>query len=114
MAGLPELALRPGYETPRDLPQGECILRGHYDVHGRLESVEITRADPRVLISAELLGHVAASPSPAGSLTMADGPNGTPFFAGALLKIEGVNRTVIYRIGEYIPAVHGYVAEWPD
>ena len=35
-------------------------------------------------------------------------------YRGAVLKICGVNRTVIYRIGEYVPRVDGYAAEWPD
>jgi hypothetical protein len=35
-------------------------------------------------------------------------------YDGALLKISAVNRTVIYSITEYIPAVYAYIAEWPD
>jgi hypothetical protein len=51
---------------------------------------------------------------PCVTLTMPPGPNDTPLWEGTVLKIDGVNRTVIYRIKDYVPAVHGYVAEWPD
>ena len=106
---MAELALRPGYETPRELPHGECILTTM-----AAGGVRIDRADPRIMVSAELLAQVFGAPAAGVTLTMADGPNGTPFFDGAVLRIEGVNRTVIYRMVQYVPAVHGYVAEWPD
>jgi hypothetical protein len=41
----------------------------------------------------------------------------TPYHAtytGAVLHIDGVNQKVIYRIAEYVPRVHAYIAEWPD
>lgn len=107
-----ELAVTDGRPPPGDLPRGECIVTTMAD--GRLR---IDHADPRVLISAELLAEAFVRPAPGVSIDTAmvsDGPNGTPFWEGAVLKIRGVNRTVIYRIGEYVPRVRGYIGEWPD
>lgn len=105
-----ELAVRPGWQSPDGLPRGECILT-------RLEdgSIRVDHADPRVLISAELLAMIFTEAVPGVSLSApAENANGTPFWEGAVLKIEAVNRTVIYRITGYVPAVHGYIGEWPD
>ncbi len=98
--------------VPAGLPRGQCAMT-------RLAngSIRIDHADPRILISAELLSLVFTNPAPGVSINtglLRDGENGTPFWEGALLKIEGVNRTVIYRIGEYVSRVHGYIGEWPD
>ena len=79
--------------------------------------IRIDQADPRILISAELLAEAFVAPAPGVSLSAGQetwARNGTPFWGGAVLKIEGVNRTVIYRIGEYVPRVRGYIGEWPD
>ena len=109
---MAELAVTDGMPPPDGLPAGECILTAMAD--GR---VRIDHADPRILISAELLLEAFIEPAPGVSLSanmVRHGPNGTPFWEGAVLKIEGVNRTVIYRVGEYVPRIRGYVAEWPD
>jgi hypothetical protein len=109
---MAELAVTDGMPPPGDLPRGECILTTMADGRARID-----HADPRILISAELLVESFIVPAPGVSLNsdmMREGPNGTPFWEGAVLKIEGVNRTVIYRIGEYVPRVRGYVGEWPD
>jgi hypothetical protein len=117
---MAELAVTDGMPPPGDLPAGECILTSVYDDEGavgRATGVRIDRADPRILISAELLVESFIAPAPGVSLNtgmVREGPNGTPFWEGAVLKIEGVNRTVIYRIGEYAPRVRGYIGEWPD
>jgi hypothetical protein len=106
---------------PEGLPDGQCIVRL---LPGDLLSVE--HADPRVIISTELLDLIASGPLPLSRprhpLTEGhcrleipdDGLDRRGWYEGCLLKIAGVNRTVIYRIGEYVPAVHSYVAEWPD
>jgi hypothetical protein len=103
---IPELSVRDGYLPPRDLPQGECILTRLED--GRLH---IDRADPRIVISAELLNEAVRQPADGVSVNW---PPGCFWLTGSTLRIEGVNRTVVYRIGERIPAVNGYIAEWPD
>jgi hypothetical protein len=117
---LPELAVRPGYVPPGDLPQGACTwtsLPG-----GR---IRVDHADPRILVSAELLGSVAqfGDSDPAGDWLALNAELDTAGccdcmmaddYTGAVLKISGVNRQVIYRITGYVPAVHGYIGEWPD
>jgi hypothetical protein len=105
-----ELAVTDGRPPPDDLPRGECIVTV---VEGG--RVRIDHADPRVLISAELLVEAFIAPAPGVSLSQpSEGPNGTPFWEGAVLRIEAVNRTVIYRITGYVPRVRGYIGEWPD
>ena len=108
---LPELAVRPGWTRPDGLPQGECIITSLYDDHGQPAGVRIDHADPRILISAELVDAMVDGEFPdhcwvdlAGCTT----------YDGATIKITAVNRTVIYRITEYVPSVRGYIAEWPD
>jgi len=120
MSTVPELATRDGSPPPPDLPRGECILT-------RLDdgTIRIDQADPRILISAELLNAIALGSA------IVDGTEALALnaildttdccdcmmqddYTKAVLKISGVNRTVIYRITEYVPAIHGYIAEWPD
>jgi hypothetical protein len=93
---MAELAVTDGMPPPADLPAGELI------VHRVKDSLWIAHADPRILISAELLDAIA------------DGDCGPAWLDGALLTIHGVNRTVIYCITDYLPRIHGYIAEWPD
>lgn len=105
-----ELAVREGFQPPADLPTGEFVLWPT----GTGDQFVIGRADPRVLISAELLDTIATDPAPGLSLQMRVTGRTTYDHNDVLLKIHGVNRTVIYRIGDYVPAVHGYIGEWPD
>jgi hypothetical protein len=109
---MAEPALRDGYLTPTGLPRGECTVTRFYVEDGSIR-LRINHADPRVLISAELLAEVYIAPSPGVSLSP-ECPGGRGYGVGAVLRIEGVNCTVIYRITEYVPAVHGYIGEWPD
>jgi len=89
---------------PQDAPWGTVVMT-------RLRSggIRIDHADPRIVISAELLASIKIF---SGYATLELVPGGT--FRGAILRVEGVNRKLVYRITEYLPAVHGYVAEWPD
>ena len=132
-----ELAVSDGMRPPDDLPQGECILTTIYDEAGQPADIRIDRADPRILISGELLEtYIAGGVWPHTSLSMApavagrlvvQGASHEPFarldaadckprhgLIGATVKICGVNRTVVYRITGYIPRVHGYIGERPD
>lgn len=79
---------------------GECV------VAVTPEGLRIDHADPRVLISAEVVHDLRAGVILRGS------PHIT--LNGDLLRIEAVNRTVIYRIGEKTIDRFAYVAEWPD
>jgi hypothetical protein len=109
---MAELTVTDGMPPPADLPDGDCIMTRLAD-----GTIRIDHADPRILISAELLAEAFIRPAPGVSLStdlIRQDRNGTPFWEGAVLKIEGANRTVIYRIGEYVPRVHGYIGEWPD
>jgi hypothetical protein len=90
---------------PADLPRGECIMTSLPD-----GSIRIDQADPRILISAELLDAIAAAPTRNTWLDRTGGPH----LQDALLKIHGVNRTVTYRIVDYVPSVKGYIGQWPD
>lgn len=103
-----ELAVRDGRTPPADLPRGECIVT-------RLDdgSIRIDQADPRVLISAELLNEIAdGSGRPHAWLDLR--VSGMFHLVGAVLHINAVNQQVVYRITEYVPSVHGYIGQWPD
>jgi hypothetical protein len=102
MADLAALTLK---LPPADLQCGEFICT-------RLDDggIRIDHADPRVLISAEILDAVNGAGPRSAWLDLAR----CATYDGVLLKIHGVNRTVIYRITEYVPRIHGYIGEWPD
>lgn len=115
-----ELSSTDGLPPPGDLPQGECVMT-------RLDdgSIRIDRADPRILISGELFDIVMrfgedGLPGDSFALTArldVTGCLSPPWratYVGALLKIAGINQTVIYRITDYLPRIHGYIGEWPD
>jgi len=87
---------------------GECIVTRLDDpLEGT--KLRIDRADPVVRISPELLAEIPAPPS--------DHP---ATFDGKVLRIVGVNRTVVYRIRDVMEPVPGhfgywdYIGEWPD
>lgn len=103
-------------EVSGPLPDGECVTTRLADL-----GLRIDRADPRILIAAPLLAEVYAVPIVGVSLGRPQPDAPVPgasrlrgYWEGALLKICGVNRTVIYRIGEYLPGIDCYIGEWPD
>lgn len=115
-----ELAARAVAPPPAGLPHGEFVCT-------RLEGgdIRIDHADPRILISGEVLDSIARFADiglPVDCVTLnawldTTGCMPPPWratYRGAILKIGGVNRTVIYRITEYLPSIHGYIGEWPD
>ena len=89
---------------------GRCVISRLYDrING--DKLRIERADPVVRIAPEVLADFPAPPS--------DWP--ATFDAKArILRIKGVNRTVVYRIREMLEARPGcvgywdYIGEWPD
>ncbi|SRR5579871_5247745 len=110
----PELAVREGCPQPPDLPRGEFRCRL---AEGEMV---LDHADPRILISAELLHMIAAEPTRWACLDTRHLP-GRPdpgkrpeLFVGALLKISAVNRNVVYRITGQAFEVDGYIGEWPE
>ena len=88
---------------------GECVITRLYD---RADGValRVDRADPRILINAELVDEIADNPGPAAVLDA----SGCETYIGALLKIRAVNRNVIYRLTGWLPRERAFIAEWPD
>jgi hypothetical protein len=74
--------------------------------------VHVDRADPRVVISSELVEQAVRSRdarfSVAGQLDYTR-PGG---HVGALLKIRGVNRNVVYRLAGWYPSIRAYLGEF--
>ena len=93
---MSELTWRSG--TPSHLePVGDCVLTRFDD-----GTIRIERADPKILVSAELLDELRY------------GCNPHVILDGNVLRIIAANRRVIYRIGEKVPDLHAFYAEWPD
>jgi hypothetical protein len=65
---------------------------------------------------AQLLDCIAAGPSGGVTLTFDDGAIREPgkHYEGAVLRIEAANRTLVYRITQWLPWYLGCIAEWPD
>ena len=89
---------------------GECVITQTYDpVHGT--RLHVDQADPIVRITPQLL---AAIPPPGAPWPATYDPK------SRILRINGVNRTVIYRVREILepaPGLSGhwdYIGEWPD
>ena len=108
-SGRAELSVADGFLPSADLPRG--VFHATSLAGG---GIRIDHADPRVLISAELLAKLYVTPSPDVYLQWDELGCARAFWSGALLKFFGVNRTVVYRIGEYVPRARGYIGEWPD
>jgi hypothetical protein len=106
-ADRPELTFVACDPPPEGLPRGEfyCTLM-------KDDSVRIDRADPRVLISAKVVDEAAFGMlRPEVTLSLDHAADG---HVGALLKMRGVNRQVVYRLTEWIPQIRAYVGEWPE
>jgi hypothetical protein len=78
--------------------------------------LRIAAAGRRVMITVPLLALIDAGESPWACLGDAGKPgDGDPYgYRGSVLRIEADNRTVVYRIGEFLPAHRCYIAEMPD
>lgn len=105
----------PGYTEMCGRAYGQLFLTDRSD-----GGIWVARADPAVLIAHEWFEHYRYErPSPAVEVTIfedwEDGPlECHPPVSGALLRIAGVNRKVVYRIGRFFPNVRMHEAEWPD
>lgn len=87
----------------------------------------IVRADPKVEFTDELLWAIYTDDEqmlyppglfefitiPTGFRFKSDGHLG-PDWKGNLLRLNGSNRTVVYKIHEYVWVRHRWVARWPD
>jgi hypothetical protein len=107
VTGRPELAVRGGYPQPLNLPPGEFRCRL---VNGEMV---LDHADPRILISAELLETMEQDPADWCAWVDVSGCKAGNF-VGGLLKVNAVNRNVVYLITESVPEVNGYIGEWPE
>lgn len=114
---------RSGY-TPEG--GGTCWL---HRVGGQLE---IKHADPYICIRDETLRQLFVREPDNPWITLArpteghgspghmdgdDSCHATPgmiCFKDTVLRIKGANRTVIYRIGDYVREMRGWEARWPD
>lgn len=78
--------------------------------------LRIAAAGRRAMITVPLLALIGAGESPWASLAETRLPgDGDPYgYRGSVLRIEADNRTVVYRIGEYLPRDRCYVAELHD
>lgn len=88
---------------------GDCWCTTLYGERGEPVGVRIEQADPRVLISAELL-HSFHAGMAFGSLTCA----GATCPVGDVFAFNGVNRRVVYVVRRPVEQFNCYVAEWPD
>lgn len=107
-----ELAVTDGLPPPSGLPAGELITWPT----GTDGQFTIRHADPRILISAELLAKIDTSPAPGVKLDTSKCCEcfRANDYTEAVLKISGVNRQVVYRITSYVPRIRAYIGEWPD
>lgn len=114
---------------PTQRPRGTLVL-GRTDLSDDLWLV--TSPDPTILISAEILWHIiwdqhvhpaVSLKRPAsghGSTGHSPGqfgcyaPPGDVCHYGSVLRIETVQRTLVYVIGEYDMERHAWAAHWPD
>jgi hypothetical protein len=81
---------------------------GTFRAHGELDELVIDHADPRLVIGAELVDHIVDNPHPRAFVDLA----GCKDYMGALLKIRGVNRTVIYRLTDWYPSIRAFLGEF--
>jgi hypothetical protein len=73
------------------------------------------------MIAAEVLDEIAEGQSPYARLLPGSEPPehveqwcAPDCHCGRLLRIDGINQTVVYRIGDYQFMPECYTAEWPD
>ena len=97
-------------------------MTAEHDAFGTWTRLSIDRADPRVLISGELAdgwkmqgtepfyGNLVHDPASRPSAS----PNAADGLEGWLVTVRGENRSIMYRIGKYLPDRGCYEAEWPD
>ena len=97
---------------------GDCALTSHRDPATGEYALTIDHADPRILISASLLREAFEAHDPACAechvhVRLADVIPYEDIYLGATIRMEGTNRTVLYRItGRHDE--YAYIGEWPD
>jgi hypothetical protein len=91
---------------------GEVILHRTYSP----DRLHIVAADPRALISEELLDRFRVHPGRCNDTgrTCGDEVSLQVVDGAEVLTIQAANRTLVYRVGEHLPDRRAYVIEWPD
>jgi hypothetical protein len=86
-----------------DSPEfGNCVVQSeHHPILAR--QIRVLQADPRVLIHPEVLAEIMRHP-----------PDDPVTFRDDCIRIRGVNRTVVYRIIDWLEDRQMFVGEWPD
>lgn len=74
--------------------------------------IEIVEAQPQFMISTELLAEIITRPSRWAHFELS--MPGPPHIEGGLLKIDAVNRRVIYRMTGVCSCGRTWFGEWPD
>lgn len=107
MTVRPELtSLIPADPRIASLPQGNVI------VHRDGDRLRIEHADPRVVISFQLLDAIVRGDGhPDVTITAAPGAAG---WQDAVIRINAANRTLVYRLTECLGWYCGWIMEWPD
>jgi len=106
----------------------ECMRYGHIVLQCRGDRLWVLQAEPRILLTGELLDRLAGGTRhPDVELAMPDDadefePNG---YAGAVLTVRAANQTVVYRVARQHGCPSGpadpelfardlWLAQWPD
>jgi len=98
--------------TPADDPLAGLLPLGEFHSSIHDGALRIDQADPRILISAELIDSAAFGIlRPEVTLTL---DHAADAHLGALLKIRAADRQVVYRLTKWIPSVRCYLGEWPE
>jgi hypothetical protein len=105
---IPADPLLKDFRGRRDLPLGEVTVRR---ADGALL---IDHADPRVMVSLQLLDRMVCGDCPEVTVTLDRLGPSPGCWTGAVIRIEAANRTLVYRLTEYLDWYLGYIAEWPD
>lgn len=94
------------------LPQGQLFMTRIDGPEGR--RVRIDHADPRIIIGVQLIDDIVCGRCiPDVTISHPQDATATSWF-GAVIRVEAVNRTLVYRLTEYVPWYCGWIAEWPD
>jgi hypothetical protein len=105
-------------------PPGVLVIRRHSEVDNTW--ITVTKADPQVEFTDELLTGTYEGKDPryistrlevwphAGPACPYQGYELGHCWHNALFHIDGRDRHVVYRIGEYLPARNAWVGRWPD
>jgi hypothetical protein len=117
---MPSWCARSDMFTVRARGYGECRITSLHDRFGTWIRVHVDQADPCILISRVLFslwwesGGAPLYSNPLLTVRSGPGREESTEFSGWTVTIRGENRTVLYRLGRYLPELDAYEAQWPD